>query len=447
MGFTGSRMVMSVCIDSRNILPDALFVPLAGEHVDGHSFIAQAIGNGAAAVFCAESVWREQGKAIVGQCERQNASCVVVADPLAALQRLAAYHLTKFPGLVRIGITGSSGKTTTKEILGTILSGYANTMVSSKNLNSEIGVPLQAFRVTKEHDYAVFEMGINHEGEMDTLADIVQPTFAVITNIGTAHIGLLGSRENIAMEKKKIVKHFSGAGTLFVHEQEPYLKLLTDSVRGEVIRYGPHSTKGFEGSRSMGLDGTVINWEGLQIRFPLFGTYNLQNALVCISVAAALGIPAETIRQGLESVQTIFGRSEIIQGEISILKDCYNANPDSVAKALNFLHEINWEGRKIAVLGGMLELGEESRFLHEQIGRLCGELSFHAVFFFGKEMKPAFSEFKNTGNKAFCEWFEDFDALFAAVSGYVQKHDLLLLKGSRGMAMERIADMIAGAKQ
>ncbi|RPJ05769.1 MAG: UDP-N-acetylmuramoyl-tripeptide--D-alanyl-D-alanine ligase, partial [Spirochaetaceae bacterium] len=308
--------VTSVQIDSRTIAAGSLFVPLKGERTDGHAHIEEALEKGAVGFLCSQKEWSER-KASLAKLAGSKAFCVTVSDTLEALQALARHHMARFPRCVRIGVTGSSGKTTTKELVGAILRTASNVAVSEGNLNSEIGVPLVAFRVADSHEYAVFEMGINHPGEMDILAGIVKPDVAIITNIGTAHIGLLGSREGIAQEKKKIASLFNGKQVLFIHEDCEYAALFSENMRGEVIKYGKRSTKGFSGSGNLGLDGFAIDWEGLRIRFPLFGEHNLDNALAALSLAGFLGIDPALVKKSLEEFKQLSGSSEIITGEIS----------------------------------------------------------------------------------------------------------------------------------
>jgi UDP-N-acetylmuramoyl-tripeptide--D-alanyl-D-alanine ligase len=343
-------------------------------------------------------------------------------------------------------VTGSSGKTTTKELIGAILSKSVSTMVSKGNLNSEIGVPLSVFDIHSGHVDAVFEMGINHENEMDILASIVKPDLAVITNIGSAHIGILGSQEKIAEEKRTITKYFTGTEALFLFEEERFYDHLSKNVNGNVIRYGPKSTQGIKGSKNLGLDGTAIDWEGLRIRFPLVGIHNYHNALAAISVATYLKIPPEYIKAGLEGIKPLFGRSEIIPGKINIIKDCYNANPDSMEKALVFLSALSWAGRKIAVLGSMCELGWETKPAHRAIGKLAGGLNLDKVFFYGTEMADALNAFREESNNEACEGYTDFNMLAERVTEELADGDLVLVKGSRAMELEKLIPLLQKAE-
>jgi UDP-N-acetylmuramoyl-tripeptide--D-alanyl-D-alanine ligase len=435
----GARDIRGVVVDSRQVEEGFLFVPLPGQRVDGHDFIPQAFERGAAAVLVSTKYWTKRRQQLEGLLRSRGAISVVqVEDTLVGLQKMAKAHLGQFPGCLRIGVTGSNGKTTTKEILGAIIALDRPTVASEGNLNSEIGLPLSCFRVTERHRTAVFEMGINHAGEMDVLADIYLPDIAAITNIGTAHIGLLGSREAIAREKKKIFSRFTGTQKAFIYESEDYEGLLTDGVRGKIIRFGPIQTRGFEGSEDLGLDGTIIHWEGLRIRFPLFGAHNLRNALASISVSAELGISKENIKEGLETVRPLFGRSQIIRGPVTVIQDCYNANPDSFQQVFDFISALPWPGRKIGVLGSMKELGEHSSEAHRRIGGQATACDFQGLFLFGEEMETAYQEIQSRAFKGTACWMTDIDSLGSSLHSYLREGDLLLIKGSRATELERL---------
>ena len=436
-----SAGLSSVVVDSRLARGGCLFIALGGERTDGHEYLSQAVDAGAACLLISEAQAARRKGELARLAARSGARAVAAADTLAALQELARFHMRRLPPITRIGVTGSNGKTTTKEIIGALLSREAPTAVNEGNLNSEIGLPLACFSVTASHRFAVFEMGMNRAGEMDILADIVCPDLALVTNVGTAHIGLLGSREAIAREKAKIFSRFDGRQTGFLNEEEPFFALLAEGTRGRIVRFGPRSTKGFEGSESLGLDGTLIRWEGSRIRFPLFGPHNLANALGAISVARELAISSAAIREGLESVVPLFGRSQILRGSVTVLVDCYNANPDSMASAIGFVDGLPWNGRKLAVLGAMRELGVEAGQAHGALVRLAAGAGFDAVFLLGEEMEEAAREQAADSVR----WFADAESLGEALARGVREGDLVLVKGSRGMELERVLPRIVAA--
>lgn len=441
----GSLEMREAVTDSRAAGPGSLFFPLPGSRTDGHLYLEDALSRGAAGFVAASSQSRRVEGSPLELAKRSGAWGFFVADPLKALQDLAAYHLGRLKGVLRIGITGSNGKTTTKEILGSILGQEGNAAVNEGNLNSEIGLPLAALRVREDHRYAVFEMGINHPGEMDLLAGMVRPELALITNIGSAHIGFLGSREAIAREKRKIFNAFSGREKAFLHEDEEFFDYLAAGARGKVIAFGPRTTPGYRWSETLGLDGTTVHWEGLQVRFPLFGAHNLVNALAAVSVSVELGINKNKIKMGLESVRPLFGRSQILKGPVTVLLDCYNSNPDSVAQVLDFMRALEWRGRKVAILGSMLELGEQEADGHRRTGRLAAHSGLDALLLFGAEMEPASETLKGEGFPGFSAWTDDFDTLRAWVRDLIRPGDLVLLKGSRGVELERLLPILQGS--
>ncbi|MFP4563630.1 MAG: UDP-N-acetylmuramoyl-tripeptide--D-alanyl-D-alanine ligase [Spirochaetia bacterium] len=431
--------ITGVGIDSRTLRRGELFVPLPGTRTDGHRFIADAIDRGAAAVFAAE----ERVGEVEAQAAREDfrAPVIVVGDPLTALQEIAKYRMEGLSRLTRIAVTGSSGKTTTKELLGGALSRYCRTYVSGGNFNSEIGVCLEAFRVPLEAEYAVFELGINRKGEMDVLADIVNPDYALITNIGRAHIGLLGSQYAIAAEKKRIFSRFDGGQTGFIPEDTEYLAFLFDGVPGRIRTVGPKSFPGFRRSVTGGVRGSVVETEYGAVELPLPGEHNVRNFLAAAAVALEVGVPFVDIRAAAEAAAPLFGRGEIIEGPITVISDCYNANPESMREILSFFDGISVSGRKHLVLGEMRELGPFCEEAHRELGRLLGETTADRIFLFGPEMRGAFEEASHL-LEGRVSWFADYSALEEGVAGAVGTGDLVLLKGSRGVELERLLDIL-----
>jgi UDP-N-acetylmuramoyl-tripeptide--D-alanyl-D-alanine ligase len=263
-----------------------------------------------------------------------------------------------------------------------------------------------------------------------------------VTNVGTAHIGILGSRDAIALEKKAVFSRFDGSQLGFVNEDDDYNAFLKEGVRGEVRDFGPRSTKGFRGSEDLGLDGHAVDWEGLRVRFPLVGRHNLANAIAAIALAECVGTPPREVAAGLEAVRPLFGRSEIIRGAVTVIRDCYNANPDSAEAAIDFCDALDWKGRRAYVVGSMLELGAESESAHRRVGAACAASKASALFFFGEECRPAFESARAAGFPGLVLFETDFDRLAAAVKAYVREGDIVLLKASRGMALERLSETL-----
>ncbi|MFP4300998.1 MAG: UDP-N-acetylmuramoyl-tripeptide--D-alanyl-D-alanine ligase [Spirochaetaceae bacterium] len=433
----GDGVVASVCIDTRSLGRDALFVALPGTRTDGHSFLAQAFAKGAAAALVRRSWWRERGEHFSRWVHR--ATLLVVEEPLTALQELSIHYLERFPEITRIGITGSNGKTTTKELIAAVLAGVAETAYSGGNFNSEIGVPLSVFELEGDETYAVFEMAMNNPGEMELLARIVRPHYAVITNIGTAHIGQLGSREAIATEKKAIFSQFDGTQTAVLPREDEYFDFLREGVKGTVVPYGREEVPGLEHAETRGVEGSTLLFSEGTINLYIPGVHNIHNALAAIRLCQLLGVSFSAIKTGIEAVRQSFGRGEIIPGEITIIQDCYNASPESVRAAVELLKEA--EGRSVAVLGSMKELGSFSEEAHRIVAREVLESGVDRLFLFGEEFRIAAQELVEEEEVIHTESFEELAEL---VPSYLKAGDTVLLKGSRSMELERLTPVIRG---
>ncbi len=436
----------SVEIDSRNVKPKALFVPLPGLKTDGHNFIESSVKAGASVVMISEEWFKKKKEELLSQLERYGAVGVIVKDPLKAMQELSFWYLGKARKASRIGITGSNGKTTTKEMLASILSVSNSVSYNEKNFNSVIGLPLSVFKIDKNASYLVFEMATNHPGEMEVLSDLFFPDYALITNIGTAHIGNFGTREAIAKEKKQIFKNFDGHNYGFIYERDNFFNFLSRDVEGQIIPFGESSTRGYSGCKDLGLDGYTIYWEGLQIFLPLLGRHNVLNALAAISVSRELGIDFKDVKIGLEKMKPLFGRAEVIRDDYTFVVDCYNANPDSMREIVNVISGIQWKGKKIAVLGSMYELGEFSKGEHASVVLDVLSNDFDVFIFFGKEFcevrekveAEIASGVKDTVGKKILIWTDKFNELIKGVKRVASTGDLVLLKASRGVELERL---------
>lgn len=427
--------IYGVATDSRAVGPGFLFVPLMGEFQDGHEYITAAVEKGATCVFVDRAHAERNGKSYNDLAGDKGVCIISVANTLYALQDAARAYVRKFPRLRKIGITGSSGKTTTKEIIGAVFGTRYNVVMNEGNLNSETGLPLSVFKIRESHDVGIFELGMNRKGEMKEIARVLNPDLALITNIGTAHIGILGSKAAIAEEKKAIFDNFSKNCVGFVPENDEWTDYLSRIPSGTVYTYGPVSTAGIESTQDRGIDGSLIGYRGTKIAFPLPGAYNLSNAIAAIALASHAGLTPPEIKRGIESVKPLFGRAQIIRGARTVIVDCYNANPDSMEKAIDFTASLSWKGKKILVIGSMLELGSESKIAHE---RICAQLASSGadmVFLFGEDIVSAGKTASWEGMR--CESFTDIDKLNAALRDSVGDGDLVFLKGSRGMALER----------
>jgi UDP-N-acetylmuramoyl-tripeptide--D-alanyl-D-alanine ligase len=275
---------------------------------------------------------------------------------------------------------------------------------------------------------------------------VLEPHIALITNIGSAHIGIFGSRGMIAQEKKNIFSRFSGSETALIPDNDEFKGFLAQGLKGKTVFYGKTAFKEWGGDRILGLEGSEILWAGKPVRFRLPGRHNLKNALAAIALAREVPVSDEAIREGLESVKPLFGRSEIIEGPVTVIRDCYNASPESTGEALAFCDNLDWKGRKIYVLGSMLELGENSREAHEQIGLLLADSGADMIFLFGLEMEAAAECMARAGGKPFFHT-SDRDELSRILGRYTRPGDLVLLKGSRGNALEHLSGVLGGIRE
>jgi UDP-N-acetylmuramoyl-tripeptide--D-alanyl-D-alanine ligase len=432
----------SVTIDSRKVKEGSLFFALEGSSCDGHAFVGAAFKSGARAAVVSsskldslklESIAKEAGKDLI-----------VVENTLKGLQDSARVYLEKFPKLLKIGITGSSGKSTTKEITAAIISKEKNTVMNAGNLNSETGLPLSVFEVRTCHEAGVFELGMNRRGEISEIADVLKPNIALVTNIGTAHIEFFGSKLEILKEKKCIYKFLADNGVALVPKDDELASTLADGLSAKVRYYGADSFSELERTTSLGLDGTEIVWAGEKINFALPGKHSMQDALAAIAIAKEVPVTNKAIKEGLESVKPLFGRLEILKGRTTVIRDCYNANPDSTAKSVEFCDSVDWPGRLVYVIGDMLELGRASADAHAGLGKLLAESKADKIFLFGKETAAAISSLEAKGRVFFHT--NDMDELSRSLDSYVKTGDLVLLKGSRGCALERLTEMLTGGK-
>lgn len=429
----------SVVTDSRNVTPGSLFVPLMGEAQDGHGYIPAALKAGAR-VFFVDTAHGEGSAGMFTQLAKQyNASCIMVENTLHALQDAARAYVRKFPSLKRIAVTGSSGKTTTKELTAAIFSQEYSVIANEGNLNSETGLPLSVFRIRPEHEVGIFELGMNRRGEMLEITSVLNPETALITNIGTAHIGILGSREAIAEEKKSVFSFFTDTCNGFVFEDDDYRDFLKNGS-GQYHDYGKNSTQGVHKTESRGLHGWTIYYEDQIIEFPMPGPYNLINAFGAISLARAYDIRPDKIKKGLETVKPLFGRTEISQGTVTSVFDYYNANPQSMREALLFCDALPWDGEKIFILGSMLELGAATESTHRDICLIADISNASHIMLFGEDMIRAAKSISWTHESVF--FAETMEDLIARVSAVLTPNALVFIKGSRGMALERLRPVL-----
>jgi len=433
-------IVTGVSTDSRTIGAGDLFVPLVGPRFDGHTYIAEVADKGVTVVLSGRS-WAAAHPLPSG------VSAVVVPDTLRALGDLAAAYRTRY-SLPVIGVTGSNGKTTTKEILASIMEQAGPGLKTAGNLNNLIGLPLMLFQLKPGHRWAVLEMGMSEPGEIDRLAEIARPQVGIVTNAFPAHLESMGSVENVARAKGELFMRLPPGGTAVYNADDPLIAALPTAYG--VVRRSFGLTAGdvtAAGVICHGLDGTSFTLQvaggSLPVRLHACGRHVLANALAAAAAAEALGVPAETIRAGLERFRPGDRRFVVERiGPLMLIDDSYNANPASMAAALTTLAEVKGEGRLFAVLGDMLELGHESEALHRRLGAQAGTVARRLYLLGG--MAPAVAAGARLAglDSSAIVTGADHEEIVSDIIREALPGDLVLVKGSRGMGMDRLATLL-----
>jgi UDP-N-acetylmuramoyl-tripeptide--D-alanyl-D-alanine ligase len=419
-------------IDTRTLAPGDLFVPLAGGRVDGHDFIDEAFRRGAAAALCDRAhaeVWRE----------RAAGPLVIVPDVTLALQSLAARHRERWAGPL-LAVTGSSGKTTTKDMTAAVLATARPTLKTEGNLNNHWGVPLTLLRLRAEHALAVVEMGMNHAGELAVLAAIARPNAALITNAGSAHLEHMGSLEAIAREKASIAANLSPHEVVFAGAESPRLLAALAGVRCRRVSYGLSADADVRPRRleDLGAAGTRLHVAGFpEFVLPLPGRHQAMNALGALAVAREFQVDPERAVAALARLRPTPGRMEVrVARGATLLVDCYNANPESTAAALETLEHWPDAGRRIAALGDMLELGAEAGRLHAETGAATGPRT--ELWVAGTFAEDYARGARRRGRSA--KVFASRDALRDALHPALAPGVVALIKASRGSRFELLLD-------
>ena len=413
------------CNDTRSLQPGQLFLALQGAR-DGHDFIPDAMARGAAAVLCSRRVG--------------DYPAIYVDDPRIALGKIAQKELDRIGPKV-VGVTGSVGKSTTKEMIATVLSSVYRVAKTPANHNNDIGMPMAILSMPLDAQVAVLEMGMNHFREIAYLSDIARPDVAVIVNIGTTHIEYLGSQKGIRRAKLEITEGMTPRGMLLLNGDDTLLRYLDHTPEQRVTYFGQSDicdVRGLEARQ----DGPVLRFRveagrlNQPVEMNLEGVHFVNDALAAIAVGLKLAVPMDRIRESLASFQNMSGRQEIFEAKgCTIIKDCYNAGPESMAAALGVLG--NRPGRHIAVLGDMLELGDCSQAEHYKIGRIAAEKA-DMVFAFGPYARRVIDGTITGGMSESCgRAYQDMDKLVQALVLAAKPGDVILFKASRGMHLER----------
>ncbi|RQW89694.1 MAG: UDP-N-acetylmuramoyl-tripeptide--D-alanyl-D-alanine ligase [Geobacter sp.] len=438
-GVTDAR-VLGVSTDSRSVEPGELFVPLRGERFDGHEFIAAALARGVRVLLA------EQGRYDLESLPT-GASCITVADTLRALGDLAAFHRTRF-SLPVVAITGSNGKTTTKEMLATILARSGDGLKTAGNLNNLIGLPRMVFQLSEAHSWAILEMGMSEPGEIDRLAEIARPDFGVITNVAPAHLQSMGSIAAVSSAKGELFLRLCQGSTAVFNADDPFVAELPTPPGVRKISFGLGEAEvRAEKIESLGRAGQsfvlILPSGMIAVKMKVFGRHNVQNALAAATVAHLLGLAPDDIRKGLESFSPVEKRfsPEDING-ILLIDDSYNANPASMRAALTTVAGLKGTGRGIAVLGDMLEMGESSPAMHEEIGSLAAHC-VERLYLLGDMAEYVARGAMAGGLPAEAIILAQSHAeILDDLGRAMRPGDCVLVKGSRGMRMETVAEGI-----
>jgi UDP-N-acetylmuramoyl-tripeptide--D-alanyl-D-alanine ligase len=433
--------IKGVSIDSRTIKRGELFVAIKGARFDGHDFVPEVIKNGAWGALVDRSELETKYASLGGL-----RNILPVEDTIFALQEMSQMHRKKF-AIPMIGITGSNGKTTTKEMLASILKQRGSVLKNEGNLNNHIGVPLTLLKLDARHKSAVVEMGMSALGEIDTLARLVSPDVGVITNIGPAHLEFLGTLDIVAQAKAELLGNLRTDGTAVLNADDWYFTALKNKYSGRVLSFGIENKADVSASGiRQGKDFTDVTIEAddssVDVRLPAVGKHNIYNALAAAAAAAAVGMSLDAVKYGLEAFSPVAMRSELkqVKGRM-VLADYYNANPGSVKAALETLISLRAGRKSVAVLGDMLELGATAAYAHREVGRTVARLGVDVLITMGP-----LAIYINEGA---LEAGMPKDRVVAAGSHAEaaallkersENGDAVLIKGSRGMKMEKILE-------
>ena len=430
-----------VVVDSRKAGENFIFVATKGERVDGHRFIPDVFAKGALGVVC-----EKEPESLPGPC-------IVVEDSFEALKQIGEFYRQQLPVKV-VGITGSVGKTSTKEFVAAVLSMKYKVHKTLGNYNNEVGVPLTVLSMPEDTEVAVLEMGINHFGEMHNLSRIARPDICIMTNIGQCHLEFLGSREGILKAKSEMFDFMKEDGSVCINGDDDMLASIKEVKGKKPVTFGlseqcrVYATdikgKGLFGSEAM-IHG---NGESFAVQIPLPGEHMVYNALAAAAAGQLLGMTPEEIRDGIAAVESVSGRSHIVKLPDKVLiDDCYNANPVSMEAAIDLL--LQADGRRVAVMGDMFELGEQEKEMHARVGKYAAEKGVECIICAGKlarciyeGAREAAGERKD-GPAAEIFYFEDRESLLEGINQILKPGDTILIKASHGMGFEKVVEQLS----
>ena len=437
----GAISFNGISIDSRSVSDKDLFVAIKGEHHDGHDFIPDVISKGVKGFL----VSRKTINALpVDEWISKGIWIIAVSDTIAALGALAAFQRQR-AGIPVVAITGSNGKTTTKELTAAVVGRKYNTLFTKGNLNNEIGLPLTLLKLSPAHQAAVVEMGMNHPGEITRLSAIARPDIGVITTIGPAHLEGLGTVEHVMAAKGEIRDHIKDDGWIVLNADNPYCLRVGESARQKVMYFGVSERADI---RALNVEKSgcgssftmVLPDEHVRIELGLPGRFMVNNALAAGTVGYLMGISGQEIKAGIESVTPAKGRMAVVETKqgVMVMDDTYNANPGSMEAAIRTLIFLKENNRGVLMAGDMLELGEQSSLLHEQIGKLAADSGISKLFLIGKEVGSLAQGALRAGMPSDDIVIGGKKEIAEKLGQYLQPGDWVLVKGSRSMGMEEI---------
>lgn len=443
-GDTG-RQFTGVAIDSRTIAPGQLFVAIIGDRHDGHGFVHQVVDQGIGGLVVAENSAAAEDVAL---WESRGVTVVAVDDTTRALGCMAAYQRSRV-AIPVVAITGSNGKTSTRQMTASVMEQAFVTLATQGNLNNEIGLPLTLFGLRDDHQTAVLELGMNHPGEIDRLGAICRPTIGVITNVAAAHLEFLGSLEGVARAKGELIPHIDDQGVLILNQDDPYLVDLAVKARSKVIFFGLTSDADVyardirETGEGLAFE-LVLPGDRTTIRLRTPGLFMVSNALAAASAGHTAGLSIERIKNGLENFLAEKGRMQIKHSRngVHVIDDTYNANPESVASALRTLSGLKGDRPGFAALGDMLELGQRSAILHMETGRQAARTGVDQLFLYGEFAESTAQGAREGGMSPGQIFIGSKPAIVEQVCRQLKPGHWLLVKGSRGMAMEDVVTAV-----
>jgi UDP-N-acetylmuramoyl-tripeptide--D-alanyl-D-alanine ligase len=437
-------LAKNVCTDSRQAKSGDLFFAIKGEKFDGHDFINEVAAKGAVAV-----VVPEKGKM---PARMPDCAVLVVKDTRVALGQLATAYRKEFD-LPVVCVGGSNGKTTVKELIASALRQKLAALWSEASFNNDIGVPLTLLRLEKSHQAAVLEAGTNHPGELAPLVKMIQPKYGVITSIGREHLEFFGDVAGVAQEEGALAELLPADGTLFVNGDNEWTEKIVRRTQASIVRVGlgernDWRAKGIRPDKNgvtFRVEAPKNEWSG-ECRVNLLGRHQVTNALFAMAVSEELGLGRPAVRDGLAECPPAKMRLQLWEaGGVRVLDDTYNANADSALAALETLCDLPLRGRRVAVLGDMAELGAHSEAAHAEVGRRAAELGIGQLFAVGKMAPVTARAARDAGLNRVIE-FADVDTAVKAVKSFLKTGDVVLLKASRAVRLERIAETLKAGK-